>query len=362
MPVDPAQLDASIKAIKARYEKKAGGHGRSIQFGDEEPPVDRYSFGSLAMDYATGGGVPIGRWTRIYGGYSSGKSMTCWNIIKSAQSKGHTCAYYNVEKQYTKEFAESMGVDVDKLIVVQGTAIEDIGVKMQELFKSVHLHVVDSCSQAVSIDEMAMAMHEWRPGISARAWGKTLRKTGEYFDDNENTVVLVDQIRDSFNGAAGPPGGRFLEHVSSLSLHFRKGSWLFRRQDGTLDLEGVNKESPISEMVEPAGTVLQMRVDKSRVCRPLKTATIRLDFGEWDKDGNVIFQPGLDEMYEVIKFAKLTGIVEKTSEKSSYYRRGDGEPFVDGATTKQGEASLMTAFREDQKLVEQTKNAARKLK
>jgi recombination protein RecA len=115
------KIDRLMKQISSQY-----GDDR-VNRGDEEPPVGRIPTGSLELDYATGGGVPIGRWSRFYGGPSSGKSVKCWNVIANAQKMGMTCAYYNAEKQFTEDFAKQHGVDTHNLMILQGTVIEDIG-------------------------------------------------------------------------------------------------------------------------------------------------------------------------------------------------------------------------------------------
>ena len=109
----------------------------------------------------------------VYGGYHSTKTLTALCVIREAQKLGLTCAYYNVEKQYDVEFArDNLGVDVDALTLVEGASIEEIGDKMEAMLQVCHLHVIDSCSIAVSEDELNADIRDWRPGITARAWGK----------------------------------------------------------------------------------------------------------------------------------------------------------------------------------------------
>lgn len=314
MPVDPKNLDKAIAAVEKEY-------GDVVHKGSDQSPVDRISTGSLELDFATGGGIPIGRFSRFYGGYSSGKSLTCWNVIKNAQAMGLTCVYYNIEKQYEPGFTASTGVDIDKLIVVEGTTIEETATKLESLMTGAHLHVLDSLSSAVSVDELAAGVEEWRPGIAARAWGKALRRTLERFDPNDNTVILVDQVRDVFgSGGEEPPGGRFIEHTSSMSLYFRRSSWLGRNADGIVDPDA-SMPTGVSQATEPAGIEFLIRVNKSRVCRPFRTARLRLDFENME----------FDELFELVKFAVHFGIIEKSG---SWFKLkiGDEENTMQGMT------------------------------
>jgi RecA/RadA recombinase len=328
MPVDTTNLAAAVAKIKAQYGSD------SVHAGDDKPPLKRISTGSLEFDLATGGGVPIGRWSHFYGGYSSAKTLTCWNIIRNAQALGLTCAYYNVENQYDAEWVAARGVDVKKLQVIEGTQIEDIGAKLELLLSSVHLHVVDSLAAAISVDELNAKLGEWQMGLAARAWGKVFRKANERFDDVENCIVLVNQVRDAFGYGGGelPPGGKMTDFMSSLSVYFRKGPWLHRDANGWLSPDAPENEG-LSGDKEAAGIEFAVRVQKSRVCPPLRTARMRLDFA----DGQ------FDNLWALTKGAKYFGVVEKTSEKSSYYKLPSGK-------TVQGEAKLRVALSEDAEL------------
>ena len=119
--------------------------------------------------------------------------MTCWRIIQEAQAQGMTCAYYNIEKQYDRSLVERIGIDSKSLMIVEGTTIEETSAKMEALLGSVDLHVVDSCSNAVSIDELNADVADWQMGLAARVWGKVLRRINERISTN-NTVILVDLV------------------------------------------------------------------------------------------------------------------------------------------------------------------------
>jgi len=304
MSVNTENYDEIVSKINSKYKN-------SIRMGNDFESAARISTGSLELDVAMGGGLPIGRWSRFFGGYSSAKSLTALSVIREAQKQGLKCAYYNVEKQYDPKFtAEKIGVNVDDLIVVEGTTIEEITDKMEALFSVVHLHVVDSCTAAVSEDELNADVRDWRPGITARSWGKSFSRLNERFDATENTVIMVDQVRTNFRtGAEEAPGGRILDHQSSMTVHFKKGSWLFRNSEGSLD-EKATQTKGMSGQAEPDGVEIKARIQKSRVCRPFRTATMRLDLDSLT----------FDRLFEVSKAARYYGLVQQ---KGAYYYYGD---------------------------------------
>lgn len=294
MPVRPEDYDEVVARIGRKY-------GDDIRRGDRMEHVEGISTGSLELDCAMGGkGVPQGRTTRFYGGYSSTKTLRTYKVIGNAQAMGLTAAYYNSEKQYVPEFAAARGVKTSELTLVEGATIEEIGDKMEALLGIVHLHIVDSCSAAVSEDELNADIRDWRPGLNARAWGKVFRRINERFDASANTIILVDQVRTNFKtGGEEAPGGRILDHQSSMTVHFRRGSWVFRNEHGHLD-EKAKKAIGISGQQEPAGVEIRARVEKSRVCRPFRSATQWLDLDALE----------FDEDFEYLKAAKHYGILD----------------------------------------------------
>lgn len=327
MPVDPSKLDASIARIKTAYGDRAISTG---EFGDHPP---RISTGNLELDMVTRGGIPIGRWTHMYGGFSSCKTLTCWNVIREAQHMGQTCVYYNAEKQYDKAWVAAKGVDVKKLIVVNGTIIEQLTTKAEELLKVAHLHVFDSLAACVPTDELSAKAEDWQMGLAARAWGKAIRRLNERFDDNENTVIMINQVRDAFGygGGESPPGGKSVDFISSLSLYFRKSSWLFKDTEGVLDPEA-SAGATLSGDSEPNGMEFIVRVQKSRVCPPNRSARMRLDFD----DGM------FDNLWTLAKAAKHYGIVDVA--RGGWYTLDDGSK-VQGLPKFRAKLASDDAFR-----------------
>ena len=329
MPVNPEEFSKALSAIRSAYGES------SIRKGSDKPELVRIPTGSVQLDWATGGGVPIGRWSHFYGGYMSCKSLTAWMVVRNAQAMGLDCAFYNVENQFDPKWAVKHGVDINKLHVIDGTTIEGIGTKLETLLSSVHLHVIDSIGASVSEDELAGELTDWTPGIAARAWGKALRRANERFDDKENVIILINQTRDVFGrqGGEAPTGGRFLEYMSSLSLHFKRSSWLFPDKKGILQADG-EKQNSMTKDVRPAGMEFQIRVAKSRVSPPLRPARMRLDFRTMT----------FDSVWDLVVGASYFDVVARSG---SWYTLPDGKKKV------QGEAGLREAIIADPDLAAQ---------
>lgn len=288
-----------IARIRDRYGEQ------SANLGSEEPPVRRIPTRSLEFDFITGGGIPVGRWSRFYGPASSGKSIKCWHVAAEAQAMGKVVAYYNAEKQFTEEFATKQGVDCKKLILVQGTIIENIGEIMEGNMDDIDVHIIDSCSSCVSRVELADGLNEKEYyAIRARKWAQQFAFVNERFDQNRHSIILVDQVRTKIGGGPHtvyePPGGKFMEHVSSMTVEFAQSAKLWYDKDGLLDDTRNTKKKTLSGGTEADGVTIQATVRKSRVCRPFRVARMKLDLNLLE----------FDVLDEYVKAAKYFGVVE----------------------------------------------------
>ena len=149
MPVNQEYAEELVTAIEKNYGKG------TFHKGADSKRVTRIPTGSFELDYATGGGIPMGRITSFWGNYSSGKTLTLLNVMKNAQNihifgemmakskvegirtqgeqiletfpDGMTIVYYNIEMVWDKDFAEKVGVDTDKVFIVETSRIEEVG-------------------------------------------------------------------------------------------------------------------------------------------------------------------------------------------------------------------------------------------
>lgn len=368
-PVDPTSIDAIVNAAEKKYGDKI------VHTGAETQLVPRIPYPSIELNVATGGGVPLGRISRWFGNYSSGKSLTAMNVIKNAQNlhiiaeqfleseygevrrrgeellelfpNGLECAYYNIEKVYDKAFAEAVGVDIDRLHVVEGTIIEKTATILEAMLGAVHLHVIDSASAASSIDEVNSDMEDWHRAIKARVWNKVLDHWQDKLDLRENAIILIDQARtDQMTGAEYAPGGNKLEHNSSQTIHFKRGSWLFNRE-GVFDKTMPNSGDTIHGGSEADGFEITAVVKKSRVGRPFRKAKLVVNFADMKFDQD-------HELVQATKWVKGEDGEPIIQKSGSWYTLPDGFQTTNKKgelkSTVQGEGQLAKALREHPKL------------
>lgn len=368
MTVDPSKFDAATKKLEAEW-----GAGLTRR-GNEYGKVHRIPFSSHELNWATFRGVPIGRWTRFFGGESTGKSLAAWDIAKNAQvidqiykenykrlidaapndekkalkeeldefiarfDGGMEVVYYNIEAVYHEEFIRSKGVDTDRIHIVEGNEIEKVCDAMQSYMSSAHLHIVDSTTAAIPLRILNGDVTDEHRGVDAARWKDGLRRVESHFDSEENTVIMISQtVIDQMTKAEVPVGGRKMNFSSSMSLHFKKGPWLYRTEAGMLTTKDQVSET-ISGLKEPSGIEATVRIAKSRVSPPFRTARVRLGFNE-----NLSF----DVLYEVFESAKFFGMVNR---RGAWYYPVDenGEVAESGL---QGEAKFREWMNENPEYV-----------
>lgn len=398
--LDISQLQKIVDDLNKEYELNP------IRLGDTYERVWRVPTGSYEFDWILGGdpilgyGFPIGKHTRLYGESYSGKTLASLNIAKNCQNihittkhrltslaklldeqkyktesemvlqkrddflarfpEGMIVVYYNIEKQYTKELAQKIGIDTKKLLVSEGTQIEDIGTKMQALLSHVHVHILDSASVAAPRQLLESDFDQNLVGAKARVWGTTWDRVKEHFDIENNSIIQIDQMRTKIDIKPGrpanirqePAGGNQVGFAADLSVQFAKGGQLYYDSNNIL-VDDPAKAKTIDTMSgdrEPDGIETVIRIQKSRVCKPFTTARVRIDTEAGAK---------YDSSYEMFKAAKRFGMVSQAG--AWYYLVDDNGVVLDGKDGRekkawQGKAKFQNACVEDPELSEKIKD------
>lgn len=392
--LDTSLLDKVIEALNKEYEKNP------IRMGDTYERVWRVPTGSHEFDHILSGdpilgyGFPIGKHTRFYGQSYSGKTLSSLNIIKQSQNihittdirltklakqlqeigrssdadlvlerrddflqrfpDGMICVYYNIEKQYSKELANKIGIDTSRLIVSEGTKIEDIGTKMQGLLPVAHLHVLDSASVAAPSALLESDFEQQHVGLKARTWGNTWDRIKEHFDIENNSIIQIDQTRTKINMSPGrgmtvtneAAGGQQVGFAADLTVEFAKRGHCYYDENNILvdDPAKAKKIDTMSGDREPDGIETLIRIQKSRVCKPFTTARVRIDTEKGAK---------YDESYELFKAAKRFGVLHQAG--AWYYLIDEQGEILDGKNGNdkvswQGKANVQVACETDEDL------------
>ncbi len=188
-------LGIALAQIEKQY-----GKGSIMRLGDEgRAPVEVIPTGSIALDVALGiGGLPRGRVIEIYGPESSGKTTLTLHAVASVQAEGGIAAFIDAEHALDPEYARSLGVDTDALLVSQPDTGEQALEIADMLIRSgaIDLVVVDSVAALVPRAEIEGEMGDSHVGLQARLMSQALRKIAGALNSTNTTMIFINQLRE----------------------------------------------------------------------------------------------------------------------------------------------------------------------
>ena len=285
-----------LKSVVSSVEKQFG-KGAIMALGGEEgtEPVATISTGSLALDLATGvGGYPRGRVIEIYGPESSGKTTLALHAIAQAQRNGGLCAFIDAEHAIDINYAKSIGVEIDKLLVSQpdtGEQALDIA-EMLVRCGAVDLIVIDSVAALTPRAELEGEMGDSHMGLQARLMSQALRKLTGVAHRTDTTLMFINQLRQKIGVTFGNPetttGGNALKFYASMRLDVRR----------------IGQVKTGDEIV---GGRTRVKVAKNKCAPPFTEAEFEIRYGT-----------GVDTLAELIDLGLSRGLIEKSGNHLSF--------------------------------------------
>lgn len=283
-------LQAAISQIE-----KSFGKGSIMRMGENSVlEVKRISTGSLLLDKALGGGVPVGRVIEVYGPESVGKTTLAMHIVAESQKKGGICAFIDAENAFDPSYAKNIGVNIDELLISQPdngeAAMETVDILARS--GSVDVIVVDSVAALVPKVELEGEMSDNSMALQARLMSKALRKIVGNVSKSHCILIFINQLREKVGVIFGNPettaGGNALKFYASVRIDLRRMAQI---KDGD----------------ESIGIKIKAKVVKNKVSAPFKTAEYELKYGY-----------GISKISEVIDLGVENNILEKSGAWYAY--------------------------------------------
>ncbi|OGD94211.1 recombinase RecA [Candidatus Curtissbacteria bacterium RIFCSPHIGHO2_12_FULL_38_9b] len=229
MSTSDAKKQAIITAIS--QIEKAYGKGAIMKMGESVGKLEAeiIQTGSVPVDFALGiGGLPRGRIIEIFGPEASGKTTLALSVIAQAQKNGGTAALIDVEHALDPGWAQTVGVNLNDILISQPDTGEQALEITETLIRSgaVDVVVVDSVAALVPRAEIEGEMGDSMMGVQARLMSQALRKLTGAISKSKTVAIFTNQLREKigimFGNPEVTPGGRALKFYSSIRLDVRK--------------------------------------------------------------------------------------------------------------------------------------------
>lgn len=272
------------------------------------------------------GGVPRGRIIEVFGPPSSGKTSWTLGLIAEEQKTGHLAAFVDAEHALDSSYAQSLGVDIDKLAISQPGSGEEALETVIELVDSgaVSLIIVDSVAALTPIAEINGEMGESHMGLQARMMSQAMRKLVGRTARQGVTVVFLNQIRNKIGVMYGSPetttGGMALNFYASVRLDVRR--------------VGGEAGSVTSGNVKLGHTV-KIKCVKNKTSAPFRETEVTMIYGK-----------GFDRFADTVKYAADCGAIEKAGAWFKFEGENIGQGLEKTILTLRDNPAMMEKVKE----------------
>jgi recombination protein RecA len=296
-------IDEIVKSINKQHGEDIIVKGSRVS---EELP--RITTGILAFDMMLGGGWPVNQWSEIVGDESSGKTAVAYKTIAANQAKyPDWIALWVAAEEYVPEYAEAIGVDLDRLWVVETNIMEqayDLIIRTMDN-RAVDCVVLDSLPALVPETEYEKSMDEFTVGLGARLTGKFFRKSAKaqrrslVHEDRGCTGLIINQWRQKIGVMWGDPrttpGGLAKNFSYFTRVEVKKDEWL---KDGKVTV----------------GQTIKGRTIKNKTYRPQQQAVVDFYFA----DSGGLHMGDFDTVKDMVNIAIAYEVITRAGAFYSY--------------------------------------------
>jgi len=162
--------------------------------GHTMPVHDVIPTPSVGLNRALGGGLNTGATHLFWGTPSVGKTTMCFRIIAEAQKMGYRPVIIDSESSYNDEYAAKCGIDVDDVVIIQSTVVEDIMKNIVGYLtddKEKHIFLFDSLSNIIKEEFYDKPEGGKAMGLQSRSQGYLLQKLVNYLHKERNIMLFV---------------------------------------------------------------------------------------------------------------------------------------------------------------------------
>lgn len=267
------------------------------------------------LDRAIGrGGIPLGRLTLLHGKEGSGKTTLALHCIAETQARNGMVVYVDAECKLDPEYAEKVGVDPNRLIIVKPKYLEKFFGVVERTIASVArsrvdgrpfpaLVVLDSVNALQTKAEFDGTWESQFISSVAGVYSAKLKKLMPMVSAEDIALLFISQEREKIGVLFGKKeqtgGGKAPRFYSSLIVEVS-------RQGAVLQGETI------------VGNETSVKCSKNQIAPPFRTAAFR-----------ILFDRGIDRDDALYREAIRSGVIVRAGAWYSYGElRWQGEERV----------------------------------
>lgn len=263
---------------------------------DVAEDIKTITTGNMALDYAMGSGVPMGRSVELFGLPSCGKSTMALQIAANFQkiilaggdpdrgiAADDRILYLDYEQAMDKEYAKALGLDTEHetFLFTQPDSLEDGANFSLEAVRSgrIRLIIFDSVALMTPSAKSEAEIGKSLPAVQAKLMKDFLMNFTPLLYKNNCTAIFLNHQMEKMEMGGRPgmpipittPGGVALKYVMSVRVQFQK---IRDHKEEVID--------PVTAEIvsRPMTSDVKVKVVKNKVAPPFREAIVRVRFGQ----------------------------------------------------------------------------------
>ncbi len=269
------------------------------------------SSGCPGIDAAIGrGGYPLARLTILHGKEASGKTTLALHAVAECQREGGVVIYIDKEYKLDPDYARSLGVNIEQLMIVQPrylegvftiieTAIDKASMYREKTGKRIPILIVfDSMNAAITKAEYLGTNEDKHMAACARVFSALLPKLIPKAAKEDVCLLFISQIREKIGITFGDKdevsGGNAPKFYASLIVKIKKIKTLTKAADNEKEKQKI-------------GSRVKIEIVKNQIAPPFRKTICDIEYGK-----------GIDKEASLLDLAESLGIVEKSGVWFSY--------------------------------------------
>lgn len=297
----PASADTLVTDVLDGLREEMGDDGAQLLGSDGLALKIRgvISTQGPTVDEAIGrGGIPLGRVTILHGKEGCGKTTLALHVVAECHRQGGLAVYFDKEYKLDPDYAEGLGCDPNKFMIVQPKTLEKVLRGIKTTVEKVAANrkasgkrkpvviVIDSINACIAKAVLDGEEEDHHIAPEARLWSRHLPEIVEMCSREDIALMLISQVRKKINVQFGDDN----EIAGGNAPRFYASLIMFITRTGTEKHEG-----------KKVGNKCEVECKKNQIAPPFKKAEFIIRYGH-----------GIDFEHSLISWAVKNGVVDKS--------------------------------------------------